>query len=100
MESSSKVFWSNASLNDLDSILEYLKSRWTIREVENFKVKLFKRIDLINRTPKLFKVSEQKPHLRKSVLSKQTSIFYSFDEKSNSIYIVRLFDNRMDSNKL
>ena len=85
MESSSKVFWSNASLNDLDSILEYLKSRWTIREVENFKVKIFKRIDLINRTPKLFKVSEQKPHLRKSVLSKQTSIFYSFDEKSNSI---------------
>ncbi len=59
MESNSKVFWSNASLIDLDNILEYLKSRWTIREIEKFKVKLFKRIDLINRTPKLFKVSKQ-----------------------------------------
>lgn len=100
MASSSILFWSNASLVDLDNILVYLESRWTTREAENFKAKLFKRIDLIQKSPKLFKASKQKPELRRSVLSKQTSIFYSFDERSGSIYIIRLFDNRMNPDKL
>lgn len=97
---SRKVFWSNSSLTDLDNILNYLRLRWSTKEVESFKVKLFNRIALISKSPKLFKVSDQQPGLRKSVLSKQTSIFYSFEENSARIFIIRLIDNRMSPSKL
>ncbi|MEQ8525186.1 type II toxin-antitoxin system RelE/ParE family toxin [Gracilimonas sp.] len=95
-----KILWSDKALSDLDGTLEYLEREWTIREVQNFKSTLFQRIDLIGKYPKLFRPSTAKPNLRRSVLSKQTSIYYQVDKDNSQITIIRLFDNRMDIQKL
>ena len=89
-----KLFWSKESISNLESILSYLESEWTDREIASFKRKLSKQLELIEKNPRLFPVSDVQPRLRKAVLSKQTTIFYEL--KDYEIYIAYLFSNRMD----
>jgi len=71
-----KIFWTEEAIANFEEILDYLSTNWTKREVDNFKEKLSKQINLINRNPRIFPVSTFQPRLRKAVLSKQTSIYY------------------------
>ena len=89
-----KLFWSKESISNLESILSYLESEWTDREMASFKRKLSKQLELIEKNPRLFPVSDVQPRLRKAVLSKQTTIFYEL--KEYEIHIAYLFSNRMD----
>ena len=89
-----KLFWSKESISNLESILSYLESEWTDREIASFKRKLSKQLELIEKNPRLFPVSDVQPRLRKAVLSKQTTIFYEL--KEYEIHIAYLFSNRMD----
>ena len=75
MDSDFKVYWTDEAINNLESILNYLGYKWTEREIENFKRKLVKQIELIRNNPQIFPVSKYNPKLRKAVLSKQTTIF-------------------------
>lgn len=92
------VFWSSEAEQNLNDILTYIEEHWTHKEVENFLSKLDKCIFLIQNKPKLFPPTKQRANLRRCVLSKQTSLFYSYIE--STIYIVALFDNRRDPSKL
>ncbi len=78
--------------------MDYLDCQWTQREIDNFKKKLAKQIELIEKNPKLFPVSEYNPRLRKAVLSKQTTIFYEIADRM--IYLVYLFNSRQDIEKI
>lgn len=49
-----KLFWSDEAINNLESILDYLLSRWTQREVDIFKKRLSKQLSLITNYPKCF----------------------------------------------
>lgn len=93
-----KIFWSDESLRNLEDILDYLESEWTKKEVDRFKVKLSKQIDIISKNPQIFPASQYQNRLRKAVLSKHTSVFYEI--KGNQIYIAFLFSNRMDIKKI
>ncbi len=98
MGSDFKVFWTDEAIKNLQSIMDYLDCQWTQREIDNFKKKLAKQIELIEKNPKLFPVSEYNPRLRKAVLSKQTTIFYEIADRM--IYLVYLFNNRQDIEKI
>jgi plasmid stabilization system protein ParE len=93
-----KLFWSDEAINNLESILDYLQSKWTQREVMKFKKRLRKHLYLITKNPKLFPKSDYNPRLRKAVLSKQTTIFYEIS--GDTINLVYLFNNRQDMHKI
>ena len=93
-----KIFWTKEAIRNLEEIIDYLYSKWTQREVDNFKTKLSKQIDLIRRNPKLFPVSSFQPRLRKAVLSKQTTIFY--EVKNKTIYLAYIFVNYKSTDRL
>ena len=93
-----KLFWSKESISNPESILSYLESEWTDREMASFKRKLSKQLELIEKNPRLFPVSDVQPRLRKAVLSKQTTIFYEL--KEYEIHIAYLFSNRMDIRRI
>ena len=82
----------------MEEILDYIVNRWTQREVNNFKTKLSRQLNLISQNPKLFPVSGIQPRLRKAVLSRQTTIFYEFS--NDSVYIVYLFNNVKNPDKI
>lgn len=93
-----KIFWTKEAISNFEEIIDYLLSRWTLREVNNFKVKLSKQIDLIRRNPKIFPISTFQPRLRKAVLSKQTTVFYEI--RDNVIYLAYIFVNYKTPDKL
>ena len=98
MASDYKIFWTNEAINNLEDTLDYLNSRWTQREIDNFKSRLSKQIGLIQQNPGLFPISQYNSRLRKAVLSKQTTIFY--EVTGQIIYLVYLFDNKQDIEKI
>ena len=93
-----KIFWTEEAIANFEEILDYLSTNWTKREVDNFKEKLSKQINLINRNPRIFPVSTFQPRLRKAVLSKQTSIYY--EVRGSIIYLVYVFVNFKDTDNL
>ena len=98
MASDYKVYWTNKSLNNLESILSYLRNNWTRRETENFKNRLSKQLILIQQNPYLFPVSQYNPRLRKAVLSKQITAFY--EVSGQIIYVIHLFNTNQNINRL
>lgn len=77
MKNTYKLVWSDEALNNLQDIINYLEVRWTKREIEKFARLLDKQLSLICENPKLFSKVKSPPNLRKSILSKQTTIYFS-----------------------
>lgn len=97
MKSISKVIWSAEALENLEKIITYLEKNWSEKEIKKFVKKLEKQISLIKKQPLSFPKS-QLVEIRKSVLSKQITIFYK--TSGDTIYIVAIFDNRQNPEKL
>lgn len=93
-----EITWSPAAEKDFVTILEYLEVRWNNRIVKRFINKVDDSIDLIVEYPKIFPLINEELQIRKSVITRQNTLFYR--EKNASIEIVRLFDTRQDPNKL
>ena len=94
MKSGYRIDWADEALENLDYIDDYLTNRWTGREVRNFYMKLERTLKLISNNPLAFPASDLRANVRRSVLSKQTTIYYEIKEES--IVILSLFDNRRD----
>ncbi len=92
MKNGYRIDWAVEAINNLDSIIDYLTNKWTIREIKNFYKLLDKKLELLSKNPDLFSNSELKPNVKRCVLSKQTSIY--FEVKDSHIVILTLFDNR------
>ncbi len=97
MKSTYKLIWSEEAKNNLSEIIDYLEERWTEKEISQFLKKLNHQLDLIRHNPKLFPKVNRKG-VRKSVLSKQVSIFYKSNRKE--INILFIFDTRQNPGKL
>ncbi len=93
-----KLFWTDEAISNLEEILDYLIERWSQKEVDKFKHKLRKQLQLISRFPLMFPVSNYNSRLRKAVLSKQTTVY--FEIRDGMIYIAYLFVNKKDINRI
>lgn len=93
-----KIYWSEEAVRNLDEILIYLNSRWTSKEINKFKNKLAKQLELISHNPLLFPVSQNIPELRKAVLTRQTTIYYQL--RDDTVYLAYLFVNKKDITKI
>ena len=98
MGSEYKLFWTAESIQNLESILDYLSSEWGEKEVSQFRKMLSRQISLIQKFPLIFPASDISPRLRKAVLSKQTIVFYEIKEQF--IYIVYLFNTFQNPEKI
>ncbi|MFW6369886.1 MAG: type II toxin-antitoxin system RelE/ParE family toxin [Bacteroidota bacterium] len=98
MRNTYKLIWSDEALNNLKGIIDYLENRWSEREIKKFAQLLDKQLKLIKDNPFLFAESDKSNGLRKSVLSRQTTIYYRIIDFE--IRIVTLFDNRQNPNRL
>jgi len=93
-----KVYFSKRASKRLDILLKYLEFEWSLKVKKNFITKLDKSLKQIQKYPDSFQRSDLVKGLHKCVITKQTTIFYRFDNKS--ITIITIFDNRKDPNKL
>ena len=98
MKNGYKVIWSAEAVRNIEDIIQYLQTNWTDKEIRKFFVKLDKRIALISSRPLIFPSTQTKAQAHRSVLSKQTTIYYKV--LKDQILILALFDNRQDPDKL
>jgi plasmid stabilization system protein ParE len=98
MKGGYKLLWSDRALADLQNIINYLTENWTPKETQNFARRLDKRLDIIATSPGLFPKTTKRKNVRRSVLTKQTVIYY--ETRENIINIVTFFDPRQNPKKL
>ncbi len=98
MKNTYKLVWSDEALINLQGIIDYLEKRWTKREIKKFAQLLDEQLKLIKDNPFLFAESDKSDGVRKSVLSRQTTIYYRII--NFEIRLITLFDNRQNPDKL
>ena len=98
MENIYKIVWSDEALSNLKNILTYLENNWSKKEINKFATLLDRQLNRIQNNPFLFAESESRSTIRKSVLTKQVSIYYRI--KNKTVELISLFDNRQNPKKL
>ena len=87
------IITDKAKINIIN-IFDYLELKWNLKVKTKFAFKLNEMIELILVNPEIFPISEKNKRLRKCVVTKQSTLYYSFN--INQIIIVSLFDRRQD----
>lgn len=93
-----KIVLSLTAEKKLDRLLMYLESTWSETIKLRFIDKLEDRMNIVGQKPEAFPKSNIKEDLHKCVITRQTSLYYTYDE--HTIYILTVFDNRQDPTKL
>ena len=87
------VYWSYKALTNSLSIKEYLQRKFTQKEINKFYKLLEAFEKIVALFPLLYPVSVKNQKIHRAVLSKQLSVFYTFNK--NTIQVVAVLDNRM-----
>lgn len=93
---SKQVIWSPLSEGDFARILEYLDKNWDSNVATQFIDLTEKNLEQISYSPKQYPLIFKKERIRKCVLTKHNSLYYSEDK--TKVDILRIFDTRQDPN--
>lgn len=98
MENIYKITWSDEAQKNLKTIIHYLESNWTEKELKQFAKRLDKTLNIIHKNPTIYPIIYLPTNVRRCILSKQTTIYYQIIHQE--IRLITLFDNRQDQKKL
>ncbi|MCZ8230226.1 type II toxin-antitoxin system RelE/ParE family toxin [Flavobacterium sp.] len=93
-----KIIFSRRSKLQLEELIEYLEYRFSLITKEKFVATLDRFVVLIQKDPEIFPKSEANKKIRKCVISKQTTLYYSFNNQE--IRLLSFFDTRQDPTKI
>lgn len=82
----------------LSNLLEYLEKEWAAKVKSDFIMKLDACFEIIKNNPEGFARTDLVKGLHKCSVTKQNTIYYTFDE--SSIFVVTVFDTRQNPKKL
>ena len=94
MKNTYRIIWSIRAHNNLEIIISYLEKNWTEKEIKKFVLKLDRCLNILVNNPEAFPLSRIKHGLRRVVITKQNTLFYSI--KVNNIFLVNIFDTRQN----
>jgi plasmid stabilization system protein ParE len=92
-----KVVWTREAKKQVDGIIEYLRHKWTQREVEGFLDLLYHFENLIASFPKTYKESAKFKGCRLGLVHQHVTVVYSIHR--TTITILTVFDNRTGTEK-
>lgn len=98
MEFPEHVILSPSAKADIENISQYLNQEWGKSVLTKFLFKVKWIINQIVINPLQYPVINSKLKIRRCVITKQNTLFYRL--VNGKIEIVRIFDNRQDTNKL
>jgi hypothetical protein len=90
------VYTDRAIANSL-SVQNFILIKFTQREVDNFYKMLASFERTVSAFPEIYPLAAKNQEIRRAVLSKQLSVFYTIIY--NEISVVGMIDNRMDTAK-
>ncbi len=93
-----KIVLTKTAEKRLTELLAYLESAWSRKVKNQFTNQLVKRLNFVRENPKAFPSSSVKQGIHKCVITKQITVYYTFDDQF--IYVLTVFDNRQDPRSL
>jgi len=93
-----KVIISKRAERNLDQLVNFLESNWSIRIRDKFLATLKEKVNQITKMPLMYQTSTKSKTIRRCVVTKQTTLFYQI--KKDEIEIITIQDNRQDPIKL
>ncbi|MEN9445782.1 MAG: hypothetical protein RL728_294 [Bacteroidota bacterium] len=86
-----QITWTEIALDDYDECICYLENYFSEKEILNFIFQMDYSINLIQKNPFTFPISDYK-NVRYLVVIPQITIFYSV--QNDKIHLLRVFSNR------
>lgn len=93
-----KIIFSRRSKLQFEGLVDYLEYKFSLLTKEKFISKFDSFIGLIQKDPETFPNSETNKKIRKCVISKQTTLYYNYNNQE--VRLLSLFDTRQDPNKI
>jgi plasmid stabilization system protein ParE len=87
-----EIRWTDRAIKDFESVLNYLNSNWSDKEVINFISKAEKLTTIIVENPFLFRKTGTK-NFRESLITKHNLLVYKVTKKQ--VFVVTVWDTRM-----
>lgn len=89
-----EVAFTNKADDTFDAIGNQILKRWGERELLNFRRRVYDVVEVISRSPLIFRSISNNENIRKAVVHKNCSMFYEI--KGKRIDILFFWDNRQD----
>lgn len=87
-----EVKWTERSLSNALDIKEYIRVKFSRKEVLKFEILLKQFETTVSNFPALYPESENQKLLRRAVIHKNTTVYYIFEE--NVVTVIAMKDNR------
>nr|WP_067055021.1 type II toxin-antitoxin system RelE/ParE family toxin [Mucilaginibacter sp. L294] len=84
--------------SNIDSIVNYLISDWSVKVAKHFLLRLEKVFVLLSEVPEIYTVVNKNKCIRRSIVTKHNTLY--FIETSKSIKVLSIFDSRQNPDKL
>ena len=88
------VVFTDEADDTFDSIGNQILKRWGELELLNFRSRVYDVVEVISRSPLIFRSVNNNDNIRKAVIHKNCSMFYEIKEQR--IDILFFWDNRQD----
>jgi plasmid stabilization system protein ParE len=94
-----QIIWSPEAERSFDSIVNYLQTNFTEKEVANFIRTVNRRLLLMKQFPKTGNKLSKTSQRRKAVLHKRAILYYRILERKKEVRLLTFFDTRQDPKK-
>lgn len=99
MDSEWTIFWAGRSKITYFAILDYLSENWTKKEVFQFINRVELVLKAIEKNPRMFPGSSANKNIRRAIVDKNNSLYYSINTYQKRLIILTFYDNRQDPQK-
>ena len=100
MDSEMQIIWSAKAKISYFKVLDYLKNHWSQTELDQFNRRTEIVLQAIRRNPEIFPVAQKYRNIRKAMIDKNNSCFYTVDRYQHHIFLLTFFDNRQNPERL
>ena len=94
-----KIIWSPEALETFDSIVNYLDTQFTEKEVSKFVGIVNRRVLLIQQIPQSFRSASRTSKRRRTVIHKRAILFYKIRERKKEVELLFFFSTRQHPGK-
>lgn len=95
-----QIVWTDKADETFDQINAYILTKFSQKEVDDFVIKSYEVIKVIQSHPKLYPVSKLKNYksVRKAVIHPHSTLYYRITSRS-TITLITFWDNRKNPRK-
>ena len=82
------VEWTDSAKISFNKVVEYLREKWTEREVERFVSRTAEMLATLKRYPEMCRPSSRRKNVRIGILNKHTQLVYHYKPRSKRLQVI------------